>query len=1090
MSPPVSSDEFLEPDFRLLFEATPVPYLVITPDFTIVAANEARLRVTLTAREKILGRGLFEVFPDNPDDPGATGVRNLRASLMRVLQNKAPDAMPIQKYDIPVHGTGEGPFEARYWKPLNTPVLDASGKLIYIIHQVEDVTAQILKQQAIEESEARFRQMANALPQIIWSTLPDGYHDYFNQQWYDFTGVPQGSTNGEEWTRLFHPEDVPRAWENWRHSLATGDPYELECRLRHRSGEYRWVLSRALPIRNDAGDIERWMGTYTDIHAQKQAEEARTKTESKLRKIVESDIIGICEYRFDGTLTEVNDKFLQMLGYTRQDFEAHGLSWRKLTPSQWEKADNDAWAQLQTTGKMTPFEKEYFRKDGSRLPVWMGATKLDASAQEGIAYILDISELKRAQSEVQESEVRFRTFAENIPQLTWMANSDGSRFWFNNRWFSYTGTTLEKMRGWGWTKVHHPDYVEAVKAGYYNAIVGTRTPWEDTFPLRGADGRYRWFLSRAVPIRDQGGRIVHWFGTNTDVTEQRLAEEALRQSEERFRATFEHAPMGIAECAIDGRFMTANPKLLDMLGYTSEEFARLSISDVVHPSEVDETLLHFQKLLSGEAQVCVKEKRYVRKDHSILWVSITAAPKQVQGMPRCIIAIIEDITARKKAEEDLRRAVEQSYHLANHDTMTGLANRGYFNDRLRDAIRYAQRDEHLIAVHFLDLDRFKSINDTLGHHIGDLLLKEVGRRITSHVRATDLVARFGGDEFVIIQTHLADPAAAGVLAEKIVEEVGRPYQLDGQEVRCGTSIGIALYPGDAENAENLLKCADLALYEAKNRGRFNYQLYRQEMSAAARKAQRIEQELRAALNKGELCLHYQPQFDLKSGRITGIEALVRWQHPEKGLLAAAEFIQDAENANLMLPIGEWAMQTACARHKAWVEAGLEVPITLNVSSRQLRHPRFLQLLRRTLDATKLPPAALQLEIRESVLWDPKFATGLLNEFKQCGLRLALDNFGAEMTALSSFHRFPFDLVKPCQRLVQELPAHKRETTILSAIVGVAHDLNIAVCADGVETVAQLDAVKGHGCDFAQGFLLSSPLQVEEMDGLVALELEH
>jgi PAS domain S-box-containing protein len=523
---------FPEPDFRLLFEATPIPYLVLTPDFTMVAANEARLRATMTTREQILGRGLFEVFPDNPHDPGATGVTNLRASLMRVLQNKQPDVMPIQKYDIPVNGSSDT-FEIRYWSPLNIPVLDASGKLVYIIHQVEDVTERILTQQLVEASEAHFRQIANAIPQIVWSTRADGYHDYYNEQFYDFTGVSPGSNIGYEWSHIFHPDDQERTWKVWRHSLATGEPYEIEYRMRHRSGEYRWVLGRALPIRNEAGEIERWMGTCTDIHKQKTAEEARLQTESKFQTIVHSNVIGIMQYHYDGSLSFANDKLLAMLGYTRQDFEQNGLSWRQMTPPEWAAADVKALEELRSTGSAELFEKEYFRKDGSRLPVLMGAANLTGSKDEGIACVLDISESKKAQQALQESESQFRMLAENIPQLAWMAHSDGSIFWYNNRWFEYTGTTLEEMQGWGWTRVHHPDYVEAVKAKYHRNIVEQQTTWEDTFPLLSANGEYRWFLSRALPIRDPDGRIVRWFGTNTDVTDQRHAEEALQEDNRR-----------------------------------------------------------------------------------------------------------------------------------------------------------------------------------------------------------------------------------------------------------------------------------------------------------------------------------------------------------------------------------------------------------------------------------------------------------------------------------------------------------------------------------------------------------------------------
>ena len=523
---------FPEPDFRLLFEATPVPYLVLTPDFTMVAANEARLRATMTTREQILGRALFDVFPDNPNDPGATGVRNLRASLMRVLQNRLPDAMPIQKYDIPAHGS-DGAFEVRYWSPLNTPVFDASGKLVYILHQVEDVTERILERQVVEESEARFRQIANAIPQMVWSTRADGYHDYYNQQYYDFTGVRPGSTTGQEWSKIFHPDDQERTWKVWQHSLDTGEAYEIEYRMRHRSGEYRWVLGRALPIRNEAGKIERWMGTCTDIHKQKMDEQARIRTESKFRTIVDSDVIGIMQYHYGGTLTVANDMLLRMLGYTRQDFEQNGLSWRELTPPEWRAADCKAWEELRSARSAELYEKEFFRKDGSRVPVLIGSVNLEGSKDEGIACVLDISESKKAQLALQESESQFRMLAENIPQLAWMAHSDGSIFWYNNRWFEYTGTTLAEMQGWGWTRVHHPDHVEAVRTKYCRDIVEQQVTWEDTFPLRGANGEYRWFLSRAVPIRDPSGRIVRWFGTNTDVTDQRHAEQALQEDNRR-----------------------------------------------------------------------------------------------------------------------------------------------------------------------------------------------------------------------------------------------------------------------------------------------------------------------------------------------------------------------------------------------------------------------------------------------------------------------------------------------------------------------------------------------------------------------------
>ena len=390
----------------------------------------------------------------------------------------------------------------------------------------------------------------------------------------------------------------------------------------------------------------------------------------------------------------------------------------------------------------------------------------------------------------------------------------------------------------------------------------------------------------------------------------------------------------------------------------------------------------------------------------------------------------------------------------------------------------------------LDLDRFKSVNDTLGHHIGDLLLREVARRIKSQMRATDLAARLGGDEFSVIQTHLEVPAGASVLAEKLVEELGRTYVLEGQEVQSNASIGIAIYPNDAEDPAELVNHADLAMYEAKHHGRFNYQFYRDELGTAFRETQRLRQELVRALRENEFCLHYQPQFDLKRGRISGIEALLRWRHPTRGMLAAAEFIQEAERAKLMPPIGEWTLQTACRQHKKWIDSGLAVPLTLNLSSMQLRDPRFLQMLNRILEETGVPAPLLQLEMREAALWDPKLPQSLLAQMKERGLRLALDDFCAHMTGLATLAGFPLDVVKPGQRMMRELPSKIREATILAAIIEVAHNLKIAVCADRIETPDQLAAVKEQNCDSAQGNLLSAPLDTSEMKRRIEIELAH
>jgi PAS domain S-box-containing protein len=512
---------------------------------------------------------------------------------------------------------------------------------------------------ALDGRGPQFRAIADAIPHMVWSTRPDGSHDYYSQRWYDFSGVAPGATDGEAWESIVHPDDRERTRDCWRASLASGTPYEIEYRLRHRSGEYRWTLGRALPVRDGLGRIVRWIGTCTEIHEQKanqaalhdarlrrdaalvaadigtwtydiradrvyadrnlaaifgtgdagmagvsladylaaihpddlertrraiqatiagtgtfeceyrvraeggwrhvlarakltvgedgraawmpgivldvsrrkEVEEALRASENRFRRLADSNVIGIVRYRLDGSIIDANQFFLDMLGYTRADVQRGLLSSQMLTPPEWAEANARVMDQLRRTGRMDNYVKEYFRKDGSRVSVQMGAATVDDSG-EGIAYVVDITPIREAQQALARSEAQFRALADNIPQLAWMTDADGRITWYNGRWTAYTGTMVEQTHGPEWRAVHHPDHVDTVVAGYLDHIRRGEV-WEDTFPLRGRDGHYRWFLSRAVPLRDEAGAIQRWFGTNTDITAQREAADALREADRR-----------------------------------------------------------------------------------------------------------------------------------------------------------------------------------------------------------------------------------------------------------------------------------------------------------------------------------------------------------------------------------------------------------------------------------------------------------------------------------------------------------------------------------------------------------------------------
>jgi diguanylate cyclase (GGDEF)-like protein/PAS domain S-box-containing protein len=893
---------------------------------------------------------------------------------------------------------------------------------------------------------------------------------------------------GRHFSIFFLAEDL--AAEKPRHILEIASregTYQEEGWRVRKDGTRFWATVTTTALKDEQGKLQGFADLARDFTERKMHEAAlHAAREARYRAIYENSHDAIFLTRpHDGVVLAANPAACHLFGYSEQQL---------LSMDRDDLLDlNDprfvgAWLERAEAGAVDT-ELTFIRRDGARFEAGVSSKLFtDENGQQlACTNLHDITERKQTEEALRQSEERFRLLYENAPLAIIQIDQNGVLISANPKFAEISGYSPEETIGLSRHDVTLPEERALIEKNTKDFLSGRIDTSHYERHLVRKDGSTIWVRQTAQLTRDKQGKPQWGIVVFEDITERKQAEEALQQSEEKFRATFEHVPLGISECTIEGRFLDANPKLLDILGYTKDEFVQLTVKDVTHPGDVEATLSNFQKLAAGEIDEYVIEKRYIRKDRSMVWVNVTATLTPIHGKPNYMVAAIEDISARKKTEAKLKRAMEASYHQANHDMLTGLANRAAFHDRLKEARAYAGRDGHLVAVHLLDLDGFKSINDTLGHHIGDLLLQEVARRIKSYVRATDFLARLGGDEFVVIQTHLAEPAAAAVLAGKLVEELGRTYVLEGQEVHSGTSIGIALYPNDAETPEDLMKHADLALYEAKHRGRFNYRFYRKELGAAFLEAQRLAQELVRALREEEFCLHYQPQFDLKSGRITGIEALLRWRHPTRGMLAAAEFIQDAEHAKLMPVIGEWTLQTACSQHKKWIDSGLAVPLTLNLSSMQLRAPHFLQTLKRILEETGLPAPLLQLEMREAALWDPKLSQSLLAQMKERGLRLALDDFCADMTGLSTLDRFPLDAVKPGQRMMRELPSKKREATILAAIIDVAHNLNMAVCADRIETAGQLAAVKEQECDSVQGNLLSSPLDPREMTRLIEIE---
>lgn len=549
-----------------------------------------------------------------------------------------------------------------------------------------------------------------------------------------------------------------------------------------------------------------------------------------------------------------------------------------------------------------------------------------------------------------------------------------------------------------------------------------------------------------------------------------------------YRTTFDHAAVGIAHLTLDGRFVKVNARLCAMLRHTEAELLALSCVDVIDPDDENDDRTSMRRLMAATlaAGSADAEKRCLRRDGSMMSGALSIAlVRDAQGKPDFVVVMVQDITARTQAQAQLLRQAE-------HDHLTDLPNRVLCYDRLRQALNQARRHARPVGVLFVDLDRFKDVNDTMGHASGDALLREASHRLVDAVRVDDTVARIGGDEFVVILARLSKPQDASTVAEKIRKAVSAPLRLDGQEVVISASVGISIFPGDGEDAEALVRNADAAMFRAKQVGRDNFQYYTAAMNEHAMEKLRMQNDLRRALERDEFVLHYQPKVSLGTGQITGFEALLRWNRPDHALVSPSEFVPLLEDTGLIVPVGDWVADAACAQMRRWRDAGLHpAPVAVNVSAKQFLHHDIASVIERALQRHGLDAGMLEVEITESdAMQNPEEVGQALQRMRHLGIRVAVDDFGTGYASLGYLKRFPLDALKLDRSFVTGLPSSADDVSIARAVIGMAHSLGLKVIAEGVETQAQKDFLARHGCDEMQGYLLSRPVPTAECEKLL------
>ena len=693
----------------------------------------------------------------------------------------------------------------------------------------------------------------------------------------------------------------------------------------------------------------------------------------------------------------------------------------------------------------------------------------------GMALSLSIHQRMQAESVLRISESRFRTMNDLLPQQVWTAHPDGRLDYVNQRLTDFFGRSAEAIIGEGWQDIVHPDDLPLCLNAWTESLQ-TGHPYGFDFRLLHHSGEFRWCYATAMALRDDNGNIVKWYGTNTDITERKQFEEALQLASLVYQTSSE--AMMVTDAG--GTILTINPAFSVLTGYSPEEVIGKT-PRILNSGRQEQPFYQamWQEInATGQWHGEIWDRRKNGEVYAE-WLTINTS-FNADGTVHRRIALFSDITEKKKSEEMI-------WKQANFDSLTGLPNRQMFHDRLKQEIGKAHRAGLRLALMFIDLDRFKEVNDTLGHDKGDLLLKDAGRRLVRCVREADTVARLGGDEFTIILGELAEAEGVDRVAQEILEKLSQPFRLAGETAYVSASIGVTLYPDDTDDFDALIKNADQAMYAAKGQGRNRYSYFTPAMQEAAQGRMRLAKDLRAALAGQQFEVFYQPIVELSSGEIHKAEALIRWHHPVLGLINPSDFIPIAEETGIIKEIGDWMFRESARQALRWrtpAHAGFQ--LSVNKSPAQFlrernTHATWFEYIREI----GLQAQAIVVEITEGLLLDANDAvTGQLHEFRDAGMQVAIDDFGTGHSSLSYLRKFDIDYLKIDRSFVSNLEANSDDMALCEAIIVMAHKLGIKVIAEGVETEEQGQLLAAAGCDYGQGFYYSRPVPAAKFEELL------
>ncbi len=960
-----------------------------------------------------------------------------------------------------------------FWASCTATVkYDEQGEVVAIDGVIEDISQRKQAEKALRESEERFRSLSRNAPDIIYTLGRDGAFTYVNPAWQRILGHEAQEVLGRYFVDFARPDDYRFYVDAFKHVRDRKETIRFTKSLLGKDGREVILDMSAAPNLDSRGRVIGLVGMLKDVTEAKRIERALSESEARYRAAMEGSPDPVVIYDMQGRVEYVNPAFTRVFGWTLEELAGKRLDF--VPPEEWERTKEVI--KLVAAGETClDFETRRYTKDGRILDISISSAcyRTDGvTPTKSVVTLRDITQRKQAQAALLKSQASLAR-AQRMAHLgNWELDLATDRLECSEEVFHIYGVpgrgnpvSLQEF----FQSVHRDDRFLVKQRMHLAMDEGQSLDFEHRIVRPG--GEVRVVHQLAEVVRDEQGVPLQIVGAMQDITERRRSEEEMRLLVRVFENTIE----GIVVTDANEVIQMVNRAFTDVTGYSAEEAVGQTprlLNSGRHSRDFYADM--WASLMnSGYWQGEIWNRRKSGEAYPE-WLTITAI-RDARGQVSHYVGVFHDITETKRNQEQIA-------YQAYHDALTGLPNRLLFNDRLKMALARAQRKHTGLAVMFLDLDRFKNINDSLGHAVGDRLLQSVAKRLVHWLREEDTVARLGGDEFIMLLQDTMDPEYAMHVGQRILESLSEPFRVGGQDLYVSASIGITLYPHDGRDLETLVSNADIAMYRAKEEGRNNCKLFTPAMNQQVVQRMALETSLRRALDEGEFLLHYQPKVDLRSGQVVGVEALVRWLKPGEGLIPPDEFIPVAEETGLIVPLGHWVLRTACAEIKKWHQMGYrDLHMAVNISPRQFMQKDLVQMVREILRETRLDPCHLELEITENVvMFNVEEAIVTLKELKDLGVRLSMDDFGRGYSSLYYLKRFPMDALKIDRSFVGDIVTDPDDASIVNTIISMSRSLGLEVVAEGVETTDQLDFLRSNACNQMQGFLFSRPVSGEQL----------